>query len=207
SGFAGNGVGEAGRPSMAQLQAWLASGLSNPEILRDPNDLSTILQVTSPGSVNAQSVKVTAYDITAGYRFSLNDWGDFRLSLQATMMDEFLFQDTEDGAVEDAVGITNLLTATAPAVPEWKANLRLGWTLGNHAVSGTVRYVDSMDWDGTNYIPTISLFANTNPNPTIVGGEIKAWTDMDIAYTYRGIDLMGGQLAFSVGSRNVFDRQ
>ena len=207
SGFTGNGVGEAGRPPMDMLVAWLNSGLSNPDILRDPNDLATILQVTSPGNVNAQSVKVTAYDVTAGYGFSLNDWGDFRLSLQATMMDEFLFQDTVDGPEVDAVGTTNLLTATAPAVPKWKANLRLGWTRGNHAVSGTVRYVDAMDWDGTNYIPAISLFANTFPNPTIIGGEIKAWTDMDIAYTYRGIDLMGGQLAFSIGSRNVFDRQ
>ncbi len=207
SGFTGTGVGASQRPSLAQLQAWLASGLSNPDIIRDKNDLGTILQVTSPGSVNAQSVKVSAYDIQANYRMSLADWGDFRVSLQATMMDSFLFQDTVGGPKVEGLGKTNLLTATAPAVPEWKANLRLGWTLGNHAVSGTVHYVDVMDWDGTNYIPAISLFANTNPNPSIVGGQIKAWTDFDLAYTYRGISLYDGELAFSVGSRNLFDRQ
>ncbi len=207
SGFTGSGVGAAGRPSENQLRAWLASGLSNPEIIRDKNDLGTILQVTTPGSVNAQSVKVTAYDIQANYRMSLDNLGDFRVSLQATMMDEFLFQDVENGPVVDGVGSTNLQTATAPAVPKWKANLRLGWTMGNHAVSGTLHYLDAVDWDGTNYTGIISQFANTSPDPSIVGGQIRAWTDFDLAYTYRGIELMGSELAVSVGSRNLFDRQ
>src|SRR5690606_30395159 len=121
--------------------------------------------------------------------------------------DEFLYQDNEDSPVIDGVGATNRLTATAPALPKWKANLRMGWTMGNHAVTGTVHYVDAVDWDGTNYIPILGLFANTFPNPTIIGGEIRAWTDVDLAYTYRGVDLMGGELAFSIGSRNLFDRQ
>ncbi|ALO47433.1 TonB-dependent receptor domain-containing protein [Pseudohongiella spirulinae] len=207
SGFTGSGVGSANQPSLAQLQAWLASGLSNPDIVRDQNDLHTILQVTTPGSVNAQSVKVTAYDIQGNYTMSLGDWGDFRVNLQATYLDEFLYQENPGGPVSDAVGRTNRLTGTAPAVPELKANLRLGWSLNNHAVSGTVRYVSAMDWDGTNYTPLIARFANTNPNPSIVGGQIRAWTDFDLAYTYRGISLYGGEMAFSVGSRNLFDRQ
>ena len=207
SGFTGSGVGAANQPSMAQLEAWLASGLSNPDIVRDEADLGTILQVTSPGSVNAQSVKVTAYDIQGNYSFGFRDWGDFRINLQATYMDEFLFQDDPDSPVLDAVGKTNLLTGTAPAVPELKANLRLGWVYNNHAVTGTVRYVDEVEWDGTNYILIIQRFANTNPNPTIVGGKIRAWTDFDLAYTYRGINLFGGEMGISVGSRNLFDRQ
>ena len=207
SGFAGNGVGAAGRPSMAQLQAWLASGLSNPDIIRDQRDLGTILQVSAPGSVNAQSVEVTAWDIQANYRLSLSDLGNFRISLQATYMDSFKYQDTLNGPIGEGVGSTNLQTATAPAVPELKANLRLGWNLGNHAVSGTLHYLSEMDWDGTNYIPVISLFANTSPDPSIVGGQIRAWTDFDLAYTYQGLEVMGGQMAFSVGSRNLFDRQ
>lgn len=207
SGFTGSGVGAANQPSLAQLQAWLASGLSNPDIVRDQNDLHTILQVTTPGSVNAQSVKVTAYDVQGNYTMSLGDWGDFRVNLQATYMDEFLYQENPGGPITDAVGQTNRLTGTAPAVPELKANLRLGWSLDNHAVSGTVRYVSAMDWDGTNYTPLIARFANTNPNPSIVGGQIRAWTDFDLAYTYRGISLYGGEMAFSVGSRNLFDRQ
>jgi hypothetical protein len=30
---------------------------------------------------------------------------------------------------------------------------------------------------------------------------------MDIAYTYRGYEVLGGEAAFSIGSRNLFDRQ
>ncbi|MES3007103.1 MAG: TonB-dependent receptor [Pseudomonadota bacterium] len=206
SGFAGSGVGSANQPTRAQLQAWLNSGLSNPEILRDPDDLGNLLQITSAGNVNAQSVKVTAYDMQSNYRFDMGDWGAFRLNLQATMMDSFEFQDNAAAAVQEGLGKTNLLTATAPAVPEWKANLRLGWTLGNHSVTGTVHYVSAVDWDGTNYIPTILQFANTNPNPTIVGGQVRAWTDFDLGYTYRGISLYGGEMGVSVGSRNLFDR-
>ena len=150
---------------------------------------------------------MTAYDIQGNYRFSLNDWGDFRINLQATYMDEFLYNDDLDSPVLDAVGKTNLQTGTAPAVPELKANLRLGWVYDNHAVTGTVRYVDEVEWDGTNFVPIINFFANTNPNPTIVGGKVRAWTDFDLAYTYRGINLFGGEMGFSVGSRNLFDRQ
>ncbi|OGT72117.1 MAG: hypothetical protein A3H44_07685, partial [Gammaproteobacteria bacterium RIFCSPLOWO2_02_FULL_57_10] len=194
SGFTGSGVGAANQPSRAQLQAWLNSGLSNPEILRDPDDLGNLLQISSPGNVNATAVKITAYDIQSNYRFDMGDWGMFRVNLQATVMDSFEFQDNATAPVREGLGQTNLLTATAPAVPEVKANLRLGWTLANHAVTGTVHYVSALDWDGTNYIPAIRQFANTNPNPTIIGGQIKAWTDFDIAYTYRGISLYGGEM-------------
>ena len=135
------------------------------------------------------------------------DWGNFRVSLQATYMDSFQFQDDADSPVQEGVGSTNRLTATAPAVPQVKANLRLGWNMGNHAVSGTIHYLSAMDWDGTNYTSVINRFANTRPNPTIVGGQIKAWTDFDLAYTYQGLQLMGGEMSFSVGSRNLFDRQ
>jgi len=206
SGFGGSGVGAANQPTRAQLQAWLNSGLSNPEILRDPDDLGNLLQISSPGNVNAQSVKVTAYDVQANYRYDLGNLGALRFNLQATNMDSFEFQDNAAAAVQEGLGKTNLLTATAPAVPEWKANFRMGWTLDNHAVTGTVHYVSALDWDGTNYIPSILQFANTNPNPTIIGGQVKAWTDFDLAYTYRGISLYGGEMGVSVGSRNIFDR-
>jgi outer membrane receptor protein involved in Fe transport len=207
SGFTGSGVGSANQPSLTQLQAWLASGLSNPEIIRDPNDLGTILQVTSPGSVNAESVKVTAWDIQGNYTLSLGNWGNFRANLQATYMDSFAFRDSDGSPLEEGVGKTNRLTGTAPAIPELKANLRLGWTMNNHAVTGTVRHVGQMEYDGTNYVPVINRFANTYADPTIYTDGIKAWTDFDLAYTYRGVELWGGEMGVTVGSRNLFDRE
>ena len=206
SGFAGSGVGTANQPSRAQLQAWLNSGLGNKLIVRDPDDTHNILQLTTPGSVNAESVKVTAFDVDANYRFDLGDLGAFRINLQATVMDSFEFQEKAGGAFIEAVGKTNLLTGTAPAVPDIKANLRLGWTMANHSVTGTVHYLSALDWDGNNYIPQILQFGGVSPNPSIIGGQIRAWTDFDLAYTYRGINLYGGEMGVSVGSRNLFDR-
>lgn len=204
SGFQGSGVGAAGRPSMDQLRAWLASGLSSPDIVRDPNDLSTILQVNSPGSINAQSIKVTAWDVTADYSYSLGNWGDLRFSLQATNMQEFLYADSTTVAKSDAVGSTNLQTGTAPAVPDWKGNLRMGWVMGRHAVTGTVHYISEVDWDGTRY-PIIDQFANTFRDANLT--KLKAWKAMDLAYTYRGIEVFDGELGVSVGARNLFDRE
>lgn len=206
SGFTGSGVGAANRPSLAQLQSWLASGLSNPDIIRDQSDLGTILQVNSPGSVNAQSIKVTAWDLQANYNYSLNNWGDLRFNLQATNMSEFLFADSTTAAPRDAVGSTNLQTGTAPAIPEWKANLRLGWVMGQHAVTGTVRYVGAVDYDGTRYT-IIDSFANTNRVPTADLTEIRAWTDFDLSYTYRGLEMFDGEMGFTIGARNLFDRE
>jgi outer membrane receptor for ferrienterochelin and colicin len=204
SGFTGSGVGAANRPSIAQLRAWLDSGLSNPDIIRDASDISTILQVNSPGSVNAQSIKVTAWDIQANYRYSLGNWGDLRANLQATNMQEFLYADSTTAAKTDAVGKTNRQTGTAPAVPEWKANLRLGWVRDQHAITGTVRYVSSLAWDATRY-PIIDSFANTFRDANLT--RIKAWTDFDLSYTYRGLRMFDGEMGFTVGARNLFDRE
>lgn len=207
TGFTGTGIGAAQRPSLAQLQAWLASGKASPDIIRDPGDLNSILQVNSPGSRNAEYVEITAWDVQANYTLSLGNWGDFRANLQATVIDEFLFADSTVAALSDGAGLTNLQTGSAPAVPEVKANLRLGWVMNNHAVTGTVHHLSALDWDGTNFGPSIANFGNTFANPSIVGGEIKAWTDFDLAYTYQGFELFGGEMAFTLGSRNLFDRQ
>jgi len=203
SGFTGSGVGAANRPSLDQLRAWLNSGLSNPDIIRDPNAISSILQVNSPGSVNAQSVKVTAWDVQANYRYDMGNWGQLRVNLQATHMAEFLYADSTTVAKTDAVGKTNRLTGTAPAVPEWKGNLRLGWTRDNHSVTSTFRYMSSMAWDATRY-PIIDSFANTNRDVNLT--RINAWKEVDLSYTYRGVRLFDGEMGFTVGARNLFDR-
>lgn len=205
SGFAGDGT-PGNRPTAAQLTDWVNSGLANPSIVRDPNNIQAILQINNTGSVNAETVKVTAYDIQANYRFGFNDWGDFRIGLQATYIDEFLFQARSSDPVSDGAGIQNDGTGAAPALPEWKANLTMGWTMGDHSIVSTVHYVDDMVYDGPTF-PHIDFFGGTYRPGNIVETGIKAWTDMDIAYTYRGLQLFDGELAMSVGSRNVFDRE
>jgi len=203
TGFTGDGsVGN--QPTEAQLIAWIADPRSDKNFIRDPNDPGTILQVNGLGSGNAESVKVTAIDINANYRFSLGDMGDFRIGLQATNVDEFLFQEDPTQPVKDGAGKYNANISAAPELPEWKANLRLGWSMANHSVNMNVHYVDGMPYDGPMFTH-MDYFGGTNRPAGIT--EVRDWTDADIAYTYRGFELFDGEAAFTFGSRNVFDRK
>ena len=210
TGFTGDGLTEATQPSLAQLAAWNSSGLADPRITRSPDDLQDIIRMQS-GSSNAQTVKVTAIDVQASYNFTLDglgleNWGDFRLGLQATYIDEFLYQEDPLSPIIDGAGLYNDRTGAAPNLPRIKANLRLGWIRGNHSIVSTVHYIDDMPYDG----PTFSLikdFANTFYPQNIIGGDVRAWTDMDIAYTYRGYEAFGGAASFTLGLRNAFDRK
>lgn len=205
SGFGGDGRSPSTQPTAAQLQAWLASGQADPRIQRSPDDILDIIQLDS-GRSNAQSVKVTAFDFSANYRFSLNNWGDFNLSLLGTFIDEFLYQENPASPVVDGAGLYNDTTAAAPNLPGIKANLRLGWIKGNHSVSSTVHYIDAMPYDGPTRT-SIGRHANTNYPTRIIGGDVNAWTDMDISYSYRGYEAFGGAASFTLGLRNAFDRQ
>lgn len=206
TGFSGSGLA-GDQPTRAQLEAWIADPRSDKDIIRDPGDIYTILQVNGLGSGNAESVKVTAYDIQGTYRFSLDNIGDFRVGLQATFIDEFLYQDDPTQPVVDGAGKYNDVTSAAPELPEWKVNLTTGWTMGNHSIVAITRYIDEMPYDGPLYTHMRFFGGTYNPYERIQTEGVAAWTQMDINYTYRGFELFDGELAFSLGSRNVFDRQ
>lgn len=204
TGFTGDGVDEL--PSREQLEAWVNNPLSSDDIVRDPNDIYTILQVNNTSTTNAESVKVTAYDINSTYSFSFNNIGDFRVNLQATYIDEFLYQNDPSEPVRDGAGKYNDNTSAAPELPQWKANLRMNWNRGSHSVAAIARYVDSMPYDGPLFTH-LDFFGGTYRPADIREVGVKAWSQLDASYTYRGIELGGGELAFTLGSRNLFDRE
>ena len=204
TGFTGSGVGAENQPTEQQLRDWLANPASNKDIIRDPNDIYSILQVNNTSTTNAETVLVEAYDISANYRLSTNDWGNFRLGLQATFIDHFYYQGDPTAPVVDGAGRYNDVTAAAPELPEWKANLTIGWTMGNHSVNTITRYIDEMPYDGPQFTHLDFFGGFTRPQNMDL---VRAWTQMDASYTYRGIELFGGEGAVTIGSRNVFDRQ
>ena len=201
TGFSGSG-----KPSLDQLQAWVNDPRSNKEIIRDRNDVGTILQICCRGSINAEFVKVTAYDIQGNYTFGFDNIGDFRIGLQATYIQEYLTQSDPESPVRDVAGGYNYRTAAAPELPHWKANLRMGWINGDHSVVSTVHYIDDLPYDGPSY-SHMDYFSGFYRPGNIFETGIYAWTDMDIAYTYRGLEFMDGEMAMTIGSRNVFDRE
>lgn len=203
TGFAGSGVGAANQPSEQQLRDWVASPLSNKDIIRDPGDIFTILQVNNTSTINAESVEVEAIDIAANYSLSTNDYGNFRVGLQATFIDHFYYQGDASAPIVDGAGLYNDTTSAAPELPEWKANLSIGWSMGNHSVNTITRYIDSMPYDGPQFTHLDFFGGFVRPQNM---DTVNSWTQVDASYTYRGIEMFGGEGAFTVGSRNLFDK-
>jgi len=206
SGFTGDGYTPESQPSKEQLTSWYNSGANDTRIVRSPDDIYDIISL-STGSSNAQTVEVTAYDIQANYTYTLDNWGDFRFGLQATIMDEFLYQEDPTQPIRDGAGQYNDKTGAAPNLPEYKANLRIGWTRGDHSVNVITRYYSSMPYDGPTYGLLADLDNQFYPTRTITEGDVRAWIQSDANYTFRGMEALGGSVAFSVGARNLFDRQ
>ena len=207
TGFSGDGLSTGTKPSLSQLAAWVANPASNKDIIRDPGDLTTILQINGLGAGNAETVEVTAYDIQANYNFSLDNIGDFRVGLQATYIDEFLYQSKPTDPVKDGAGNYNDSTGAAPNLPKEKVNLTLGWSRGNHNVTAITRYVGKMDnYDGPLFTH-LDYFGGVFRPDGIRETGIKAWAQLDANYTYRGIELFDGELSFTVGGRNLTDRE
>lgn len=204
TGFSGSGF-----PSDAEITAWIANPLSDKDIIRSAADPTNVLQINGLFDYNAENVDVTAWDIQANYSHSLDNIGDFRVGLQATYIDEFLFQGDSSTPLRDGVGRYNDGNGAAPALPQLKANLNISWVNGNHSISTITRYIDDMVFDsplaGLGFL--INAAGGTYHNQASVDEGIKAWTQMDASYTYRGLNLWDGDMSFTLGSRNLFDRE
>jgi len=192
------------RPSLDQLAAWNNNPARDVRITRNPNDLAEISEIRT-GAANAESVEVEAIDIQGTYTFTIGDLGNFRVNLQATQISSFMYQQDATSPLVEGVGSQNFRAGgTAPALPEWKANLTMSWNRDNHSATAIVRYVDELVYDGPQNA-FLDRFENTFRPQGLE--TINAWTDMDVVYNYSGLEVFGGATNLSVGSRNLFDRE
>lgn len=192
-------------PTTAQLAAWASDPRSESRIFRD--DSFKPIRIDQSDS-NASKMLVQAWDTQLSYDFSLSDiglnnWGDINLKLQATYLDTYEFQLSPDDPVREAIGNQNGNFGAVPAMPKIRANFQANWTMGSHSVNATTRYVDEVVFDG-NQFAFQARFEGSTWQPTDV---IRSWTQLDMFYSYRGLQLGGGELNFTVGSRNLTDRE
>ncbi|MFT7206389.1 MAG: iron complex outermembrane receptor protein [Pseudohongiellaceae bacterium] len=195
-------------PSIQQLTDWVNNPLSDPRIQRDPNDIETTTRINR-SETNASTMLVQAWDIQANYRFDLDafglgSWGEFRTGLNATYVDTYTWQESILTPVREAKGHQNNSFGAVPVIPEWRANLSLGWSLGNHSVSTTVRYVDEVQFDANEFgfqrfLRPENLWTTTD--------VVRAWTQTDMFYAYNDLEVYGGNATLSLGARNLFDRE
>jgi len=199
-------------PTVAELQAWVDSGNQDPRVVRAAGDPTQILRVTV-GQSNAAANNVEAFDLKVRYQweldsitglFGLNDVGTMTANLGATKIDKWEYQKFVTDPVSEPLGQRNRFLGEAPPLPELKANLRLGWVMGNHSASIAARYIDDIAYDGYNW--GSSFF---NQFPFFTGFDIserdtlRAWTSADVVYNYRGLELFGTNVDVSLGARNV----
>ena len=125
------------------------------------------------------------------------------LNLQATYVDTYTFQLQQDDPVLEAKGGQNNDFGAVPPIPEVRANLRVGWTMGQHSIVATGRYVDELIFDANEF-----SFQRFFPGSQWISTDvIKEWSQMDILYSYRDLEAFGGSFNLTVGARNVFDRE
>ena len=191
-------------PTEDQLRAWVNSGLADPRIVR--NALLQPVRLLQSDS-NASEMVVKAFDTSLSYGFSLDDvgldgWGNINMQLNATYVDSYKFQLQTDSPVLEAVGVQNNDYGAVPPIPEIRANLRVNWTMGQHSVSMTGRYVDELIFDANEF-----SFQRFFPGSEWVSTSIiKEWSQMDMFYSYRDLEAFGGSFNLTVGARNIFDR-
>ncbi len=195
-------------PSIQQLTDWVANPASDKRIQRDPLDIATTTRINR-SETNASTMLVKAWDIQGNYNFDLSafgfgSWGDFRASVNATYTDTYTWQESILTPVREAKGHQNNSFGAVPVIPEWRANASLGWSLGNHSVSTTVRYIDEVMFDANEFSFQRFLRPENLWRHTEV---IRAWTQTDMYYTYSDLELFGGSATMSLGARNLFDRE
>ncbi|MCH8137154.1 MAG: TonB-dependent receptor, partial [Proteobacteria bacterium] len=189
-------------PSLAQLSAWIANPLSDPRIQRDPQNIEITTRIQQSDS-NASNMLVKAWDLQALYAFEIGDLGNFRASVNATYVDTYKFQLSQLDPVREAAGNLNNSFGAVAAIPEWRANASLAWSRGSHSANATVRYVDDVIFDA-NEFSFQQFFPGSLWRHTDV---VRAWTQLDVFYSYQDIDLLGGNAAISIGVRNLTDRE
>ena len=194
-------------PELQQLQAWMNDPRSDKRIVRNPADITTPDRILQSDS-NASSMLVRAWDTQIDYGFSLDDiglngWGNIDMQLQATYVDTYSFRLAADLPEREAVGKQNNDYGAVPTIPQIRANLRINWSLGNHTVSATTRYIDEVTFDASEF-----SFQQFFPGAEWGGptDTLRAWTQLDAFYSYRGFEAFGSEFNFSVGARNLTDR-
>jgi iron complex outermembrane recepter protein len=189
------------KPPLDLVAQWVNDPRSDKRIQRNPAGLDQIDRILS-GASNASKMLVKAYDLKWSYRFSVADFGMFSMAIDGTYVDSYQYQLSVERPIVEAAGLQNDLTGAVPPMPRVKANVSLGWSRDRHSANLTGRYIDDVVFNANKFAYQANLpFSNYREVDML-----KASTIFDASYNYRGVEALGGELSFTVGARNLFDR-
>lgn len=196
-----------------------AGGPGLPDVvIRD--DLGNYLRSTPPFT-NAQELQTSGMDATIRYEFATDDFGFWTTALNGSWTREYEITD-QFGNTVDGVGKRNANTVIGRSLPEFKANLSLGWQLNRHSAFTMIRFIDGYQDDQPVSFRNLDGDAATPAEPACVGSCLRAvnigrgllddhidsFTTVDVQYAYElpswGWQAEGSRL--TIGGNNVFNR-
>lgn len=172
----------------------------NPAINRDPVTLLASRILRQPQNVDQMDVHTL--DLQARYDFSVENWGDFSVSLDATHFVEYKLTEFS-GKERTMVGFNNNDTGKAPPLPETKFNLALSWMQGSQTARVLVKYTDDVEFGLLGPIRLANAPATTAGIRRDVQGAYR--TDFNYGYNMDSLFGFGESANISLAVRNVFD--
>ncbi len=164
----------------------LDDGIANdPRVKRGPGGVVRSVDVAFD---NVASLITSGLDFAAAFNFEAGNMGEFDVGLRATYIGEYDFVQVAGAPRTDGAGSRNF-TNPFTSAPEWRANVNLDWTIGNHTAGAIVRY--------------ISDYTDDNGG----GAEIDSYTTLDLQYSFyldRLFETSEGT-TLTVGVLNAFD--
>ncbi len=187
------------RDIQALLNACLASGGTDPALC-SPFTRNSSGNLNPPNNFlnNLATIKTDGLDLKANWIGP--DWsmGRFNASLQATTVFDYEAVDIDGNRSQREVGVE----VNDGAIPEWQANLQLGWTSGDISANWNIRYIDAVAEDCGNAI-IAEVPGCLNPEGI---NTLGSTTYNDVQLAWKDAFAMAG-LKLSVGANNVFGKE
>jgi iron complex outermembrane receptor protein len=170
------------------VNEYLATGANADRFVFDPTGTSLVTLYLH--NINASSVITDGFDFSGSYTQHTGA-GIFNLAASATLIGRYDFQQSAGGTVIHAVGGSNQGTSI-PALPRWKADASLTWSLGPSRAMLSMDYMSGL----------------TNPAFTLDSPlqNTASYTTFDFSYSYSFKSVLGGPLTVQVGVDNLFDK-
>lgn len=164
------------------------------DVIRSNNGTGYIQTVYAPAN-NIAARNLSGFDLNANYVFE-NQYGEWRVNFDTTLMDTFEVQDTSDTPFRDIVGTYD---SAFGSIPEYKASLQLDWSMGNLRAT----------WD-LNYNSDIKVLDGNGDISTYTVNKITKKDIMDATMIHNmqvGYYLEDYNTDLHFGIQNVFDKE
>ncbi|MBS0212849.1 MAG: TonB-dependent receptor [Proteobacteria bacterium] len=155
--------------------------------LNPPKDfLSNLGQITTHG-----------VDLKVNWAGPQTAWGQPSASLQSTHVMGYRAVDKNGNVAQRTVGIE----VNDSAIPSWRTNLQLGWTVGDWVASWNIRYTSSVKESCGNAVATPATGCPTGDGFHRMGSA--TYNDVQLAWNNA---FTAKDLKLSVGANNVFGK-